>query len=66
MNIILIIYLAFVLIWLAGVGVAAFHVYKYRIPGDATTQAFWFFLAIAGATLIAVFYYVSAANWGVL
>jgi hypothetical protein len=66
MNIILIIYLVFILIWLAGVGVVALHVFKYRIPGDVTTRAFYIFLVLAAVSLLYVIYFISGTNWEVL
>lgn len=64
MTIILIIYLVFILLWLLGVGIAAYHVFKYRLPGDATVKAFWIFLVISMALLLYVVFVISGVNWG--
>jgi hypothetical protein len=64
MTIVLIVYLLMVLVWLIGVGVVAYHVFKYRMPGDVTVKAFWAFLVVSMATLLFVVYFISGADWG--
>jgi hypothetical protein len=63
MTILLIAYLILILFWFIGVAVATYHVFKYRLPGDATLKAFWIFLIFSGLTLLAVVFIVSGANW---
>jgi hypothetical protein len=63
MTILLITYLLFILIWLIGVATAAYHVFKYRLPGDTTLKAFWIFLIFSMLALLFVVFVVSGANW---
>jgi hypothetical protein len=64
MNILLIVYSVLILIWLMGVGAASYHVFKYRLPGDATVRMFWIFLAVSAIALLYVVFVLSGANWG--
>jgi len=63
MFIILVIYFAFIFVWLLGVASAAYHVYKYRLPGDHSIMAFWIFLGVSVLALLAITYVVSGADW---
>jgi hypothetical protein len=64
MNILLIIYSLLVLIWFVGVIAIAYHVFKYRLPGDATVKVFWIFLTISALALLYVVFVLAGANWG--
>jgi hypothetical protein len=63
MSILLVIYFVFIFVWLLGVSAAAYHVFKYRLPGDHVLTAFWIFLAASALTLLIIAYIVSGANW---
>lgn len=63
MSIVLIVFGIFILMWLLGVGVAAYHVFKYGLPGDATKTALWVFLGFAALVFLVVIYFISGINW---
>lgn len=64
MNIVLIVFIFFLLVWAVGVGAAGYHVFKYRLPGDVTTTAFWAFIGASAIILLIVIYFISGINWG--
>lgn len=64
MGILFTVYIILLIAWFVGISVGAYHVFKYRLPGDATEKVFWIFLAIAAAVFLISVFWVAGTSWG--
>jgi hypothetical protein len=58
---IIIAFIVFSALWFLGIGVVAYHIKKYSLPGDKLLFSFWIFLGISALTFFGVISFIFGA-----
>ncbi len=64
MNIILIVYAVFLVVWILGVVASGYHVFSYRFPKDKTVPAFTAYLIVSAIVLVLSFNWFLSVYFG--